>query len=344
MKLWIVACTLLAVAGGANANEIRPRLSGPWPDAHSLDAIQGEAVTYPSRSPFSPADLGPSGEAPGATARATIFRPAGRHKPRSVPAVIMLHGSGGVLWAREMAYGKQLAAMGVAALVVDAFAARAEMGSGFIDRLLNITETMMLADAFAGLHFLDRHPEIDPDRVALIGFSYGAMASMYAMNARVAEQLGNGRRFAAHVAFYGPCIARFADKRTTGAPLLMLYGTADILIDRRRCDEVADDMRRGGSAVDIIGYEGAPHQWDGGWGRRHIGRNLAPCRIEVERDGTARDQRTLLPMSGPALRRIILGLCVENKPYLIGADDEVRARSNRDLGDFLVRALRLERR
>ena len=44
-----------------------------------------------------------------------------------------------------------------------------------------------------------------------------------------------GERFAAHAAFYGPCIARFADPHTTGAPLLILYGTDDALIDPVRC-------------------------------------------------------------------------------------------------------------
>jgi dienelactone hydrolase len=339
-----IFAAFVVLASAAGASETRPRLTGPWPEPRQSEALVGDTVAFPSRSPFSPADLAPGGAAPATEARATLFLPPGRPKPRSVPAVIMLHGSGGVLWAREITYGRQFAAMGIAALVVDAFASRREMASGFIDRLLNITETMMLADAFAGLDYLARRPEIDADRVALIGFSYGGMATMYAMNARLSEQLGAGRRFAAHVAFYGPCIARFADTRTTGAPLLMLYGTADILIDRGRCEEVADDMRRGGSAVDIIAYEGAPHQWDGGWGRRLIGRNLAPCRIEVERDGTARDQRTLLPMSGPTLRRIILGLCVANEPYLIGSDEAVRARSNLDMGRFLARALNVDRR
>ena len=40
-------------------------------------------------------------------------------------------------------------------------------------------------------------------------------------------------------------------------------------------------------------------------------------------------------MSGPILRRAILALCVDDEPYMIGADDAVRARSNRDLGHFL---------
>ncbi len=240
--------------------------------------------------------------------------------------------------ARELTYGRQLATLGIAALVIDSYGARREMAQGFVERLINITETMMLADAYAGLNFLAARPEIDSSRVALIGFSYGAMAATYAMNARIADRLGGPHRFAAHIAFYGPCIARFADTRTIGASLLMLYGTDDILIDRTRCEEVAHDLRTGGSAVEIVAYENAPHQWDGGFGRRLIGRNLAPCRLEVERDGTIRDRRTLLPMTGPFMRRIILGLCVENRPYQIGADQQVRLRSNRDMGRFLERA------
>lgn len=325
----------------AAAEPLEQRLAAPWPNGPATDRIEGQDVTFASSSPFSPADFTDLAEAPKATARATLFMPPGKHKPGSLPAVIMLHGSGGVLSAREMTYGRQFAAMGVAALVIDVFAARRDLGVGFIDRLLNITESMMLADAYAGLAWLGaRHPEIDTKRVALIGFSYGAMATMYAMNARIAAQLGKGLTFAAHVAFYGPCIARFSDPRTTGAPLLYLYGTADILIDRRRCDTFAEDLRKGGSSVEIVAYEGAPHQWDGGWGRRTIGRTMDACRLWVERDGTVRDLNTLLPMSSPFTRKIILGLCASGPPYPIGADEGTRAKSNRDMGRFLARAFK----
>jgi len=336
--LFLIACCLWS--GAALAEPLQDRLTQPWPNGAVIDKIEGQPVSYPSASPFSPADFADLKAAPPATAEATLFMPPGRHKPRSLPAVIMLHGSGGVLAAREMTYGRQFASMGVAALAVDVFAARRELGYGFIDRLLNITESMMIADAYLGLRWLtEKYPEIDPARVALVGFSYGAMATMYSMNARVARQLGGGLKFAAHAAFYGPCIARFSDPRTTGAPLLILYGTADTLIDRARCEEYAADMRKGGSTVEIVAYEGAPHQWDGGWGRRSIGRTMHGCRLTVERDGTVRDLNTLLPMSTPFTRKIILGLCANGPAYPIGGDDAVRRKSNRDLGNFLARFL-----
>ena len=64
------------------------------------------------------------------------------------------------------------------------FGSRRERGTEFLERVLNITETMMLADAYSGLAFLATRPEIDPRRVVLTGFSYGAMAAMYALHAR----------------------------------------------------------------------------------------------------------------------------------------------------------------
>jgi acetyl esterase/lipase len=145
-----------------------------------------------------------------------------------------------------------------------------------------------------------------------------------------------------HVAFYAPCIARFADSRTTGAPLLMLYGDKDELIRPDRCAEIASDLRAGGSQVTIIAYPGAVHQWDGGLPRMLIGRNLSGCRFRVERDGTIRDEHTFLPMTGPFLRKVILALCVPDKPYPIGRDDRVRAESDRDFGAFLAKVFGAE--
>src|SRR3954453_3756833 len=164
------------------------------------------------------------------------------------------------------------------------------------------------------------------------------MAAMYALYAQIADALlPGGPRFAGHVSFYGPCIARFEDSRTTGAPLLMLLGGADEITDEQRCAEIADDLRAGRSRVETIVYAGAVHQWDGAFERRPIGHNLCRCSLRVERDGTIRDLRTGLAMTGPLSRKIILGLCtLFAGPYPIGRDDHVRARSNADWGRFLA--------
>jgi dienelactone hydrolase len=318
---------------------IGPALALPpvWPDADEVADIRGEAVQFPSSSPFLLTDAGNPELGSPTTATATFFRPADAAHGRRAPAVIMLHGSGGVLAAREMTYGRQFAAMGVAALVIDAFAARRDRATSFTERLLNITETMVLADAYAGLRWLSERGDVDPDRVALVGFSYGGMATLYAAQEQVASVFAPKHlRFAGHAAFYAPCIAQFEDRRTTGRPVLILMGAEDEIVSPDRCRTTADELRQGGATVELIVYPGAYHQWDGGWsGPRRIGRSLGDCRLRVHRDGTVRDRNTSLPMVDSLTRKIILGLCSDTNGYLIGRDDTVRSRSNADLARFL---------
>jgi hypothetical protein len=42
-------------------------------------------------------------------------------------------------------------------------------------------------------------------------------------------------------------------------------------------------------------------------------------------------------MTGRLLRAFELYLCTSSRPYPIGRDDAVRAKSNHDLGQFLMR-------
>jgi dienelactone hydrolase len=337
MRVTALILTGCVMAGPALADV--GRLTGPWPNGEALATAEQRRVTWPSASPFTPWDQMIGNGAP-TQATGTLFLP--RRAPASPlpPAVVMLHGSGGVLGPRELTYGRQFAALGLAALAIDSFAARRDRGTSFIDQLINITESMLLADAYAALRWLGEQGHADPRRVALIGFSCSAMATMYALNEGAAAAFApGGERFAAHAAFYGPCIATFEDERTTGAPLLILYGTEDELIDPARCAETAEGFRRGGSRVEVIAYAGAAHQWDDGWGPIRIGSLLNGCRLHLERDGTVRDLRSGLPMAGSFSRRAILALCVQRTPYLINADPAVRERSNADLGRFLARAL-----
>ena len=165
---------------------------------------------------------------------------------------------------------------------------------------------------------------------------------MYALMTDVADRMAPpGLRYAGHVSFYGPCVARFEDHRTTGAPLLMLYGGDDQVIDHERCSAFADDLRAGGSKVDVVVYPGAVGQWDGPFGRRLFGRNVSPCDFEVARDGTVHDRGNGVVMKNQATRQVLLSLCVTDKPYPIGRDDAVRRQSDRDFGRFLARVFQL---
>lgn len=340
-----LAHTLALVAACLAALIVRPAPAFPeaWRDGEALARIQAEPVSFRSFSPFTPADMASPDERVPMLAVATFFKAQPAQFPKS-SAVVILHGSSGVQSARELTYARQFAAMGTAALVIDSFAARRERGTSFIDRLLNITESMILADAYAGLGWLAARPDIDPERIAVIGFSYGALVSLLAAQEQVARTFAlSGPRFAGHVAFYAPCIAVFDDRTTTGKPVLMLAGDQDEIVTPERCNTAAVNLRAGGSDVEVIRYPEAYHQWDGAMsGPRRIGRTLDGCRLRVGVDGSVHDHNTMLPMIDSFTRKIILGLCSDSSGYLIGRDDTVRARSNADLGRFLARVLKLE--
>lgn len=328
----------IAAAWGTGA--LARDLDLPWPDPKIDDAMSGVEVEFPSHSPFSLSDVGRGPEDdPPTRASATLFLPKSASPSAPAPAAILMHGAAGVLDARELTYARQFSARGVAALVIDVFEPRRDLASGFINRLLNITEATFLADAWSGLRYLADRPEVDGSRVALIGFSYGGMVATYAAYSQIAETFArNGERFAGHIAFYAPCIAEFEDDRATGAPLLMLYGKRDAIIDPERCARVAAELEAGGADVEIVAYENAVHQWDGWFSReRPIGRSIAGCHFIVEPNGTVRDRHILLPMSTPLLRKVMLGLCAAEEGYLIGRDDSIRRRSNDRMGRFLSR-------
>jgi dienelactone hydrolase len=325
-----MALLAIVAARAAGAN---PGLTAEWPDPATLPQVVQENVTIASTSPYLFTDVGTE-RASATTVNGTLFLPPGPHAPHSLPAVVMLHGSGGVLASRELTYGKQLAAMGIAVLVVDSFGGRPERGNSYIERLLNITETMLVADGYAALGNLATRPEIDPKRVVLVGFSYGAMATMYALMTDVADRMAPpGLRYAGHVSFYGPCVARFEDHRTTGAPLLMLYGGDDQVIDHERCSAFADDLRAGGSKVDVVVYPGAGSM---GWPVRAppFGRNVS-LRLRVARDGTVHDRGNGVVMRTG--RRARSAEPVRHRLTLSDRrDDAVRRQSDRDFGRFLA--------
>ncbi len=298
-------------------------------------AIEGTTVRFPSANPFTLADAG--SDPPPIDAIGQLFLPPGSSGP--VPAVVLLHGAGGVGWARELTYARQLAANGWAALVVDVFGARVEPGTGFTARLLNVTEAMFLADAYAALRFLDAHPAVDGDRVALVGFSYGGMVATYALHAQVQALYAKRReRFRAHAAFYAPCIASFANRRTTGAPFLMLYGTDDAIVDPARCEATLADLEVGGSATSLEVYAGAAHRWDSGPRNWQAPRGLARCRFRVAADGTVHDERTYLPLDGYLARALALAWCADDDGYRIRGDAAIKARSDARLEAFLEAA------
>ena len=139
MRGFLAALSLVFLALSPARAETR-RLPDIWPPPNAAAGSEGVTATFLSHSPFNLANVGEGPERdPPTPADARLYMPPGASATSPSPAVVLLHGAGGVLRARELTYASQYAAMGAAALVIDAFGARPERASSFNERVLNIT-------------------------------------------------------------------------------------------------------------------------------------------------------------------------------------------------------------
>jgi dienelactone hydrolase len=182
-----------------------------------------------------------------------------------VPAVLICHGSDGVDGRGEF-HGEALNRAGFATLEIDMWAARGAT-RGPAARPAAVPES--LPDAFAALAFMARQPEIDPRRIAIIGFSWGGVVTLLSATRRYAETLAEpGTGFIAHAALY-PALwtynrmpgHEFND--LTGAPVLIQAGGADAYDDAEVCDDFLSSLDPATRAlVTLVVHPGATHAFD----------------------------------------------------------------------------------
>ena len=188
--------------------------------------------------------------------------------PGPFPAVVHLHGCGGLpddakTGATNHFWSERLAAWGYVVLVVDSFTTRG------IDNSCSGESAPRAADAYGALAWLARQPTVDANRIAVIGFSAGAIATLSIAEARDFELFENEAEhgFRAAIAFYPACMSDNAMK----IPTLILIGELDDWTPARAC-RAWTARRTGGSPVRLIVYPGAYHSFDvPRAGRRYFG-------------------------------------------------------------------------
>src|SRR5512143_2863137 len=77
-----------------------------------------------------------------------------------MPAVILIHGSGGISDEREGAWAKRLNAIGVASCIVDSFTGRGIRPPMYAGQSQFISFAAHLLDAYLALEILVTHPQI----------------------------------------------------------------------------------------------------------------------------------------------------------------------------------------
>jgi dienelactone hydrolase len=168
------------------------------------------------------------------------------------PAVVLLHTCLG-LPAQRASIGERIAAWGYVALFVDDFTTRGLKETCAVDFI------PALPDAYGALAYLGHLPDVDPARVAAVGFSQGGDTALkIATGAGTPSASDKGSVFRAAAAFYPPCAN--ANGAALVIPTLILVGAKDGVTPAADCAELAKRQQPG--MVKLVVYPGAAHAFD----------------------------------------------------------------------------------
>ena len=188
-----------------------------------------------------------------------------------LPAVLVLHTAGGFHDDQPIKNGPyvdRLNRAGIATLWIDMFPNRMSLPR---------TTREVMPQTFGSLLHLAVHPRIDPNRIGVIGFSYGGVLALIMTSQEVTQEYTGGKaRFAAHLAFYPICWIQQqilsgsnrvygADTyaKLTGAPAHILTGEKDDYDEPDTCPKFVaslpeSERKQFGATV----YPGAYHCFD----------------------------------------------------------------------------------
>jgi dienelactone hydrolase len=206
-----------------------------------------------------------------------LFKPEGAGP---FPAIVLSHSCSG-LSGNLYNWAERFTGAGYVVLVIDHLGPRGRKFNCPPNEH-NVSVTEFATDAFEALRFLQSQSYVDPQRIAQAGFSYGAMAGLRIASAKFARQhFGEGRHFAAVVAFYPLCNRpgsedyqrNFYDDIST--PLLLLLGREDDETLPASCVEQARKNAARGQPVEWKLYDNATHAFDAA--------NLAGAHVTFQR-------------------------------------------------------------
>jgi carboxymethylenebutenolidase len=184
----------------------------------------------------------------GPEVRAFVARPS---TPGPHPAVIMIHEWWG-LKPEIVGKAEALAQEGYVVIAPDTFRGST---TGWIPRAIyQVTTTpaeQVDGDLEAVFDWLSAQPDVQADRIAIMGFCYGGGASLR-------YSLSNDQ-LAATAVFYGSTIADAERLRVLSGPVLGVFGSADNAIPVSEVQAFEAALDQAGVPNQVTIYEGQPH-------------------------------------------------------------------------------------
>jgi len=250
-----------------------------------------------------------------------------------LPAVILVHGSGGVggntdRWAQE------LNQIGVAAFILDTFTGRGITDQSQLDSLA------MLYDTYRVLDILAKHPRVDRDRIAVMGFSKGGVTALYASLKRFQRMWGTpGVEFAAYLPVYAPCNTKYLeDEDVSNRPIRLFHSVADNWVPIAPCQAHVERLRHSGRDVKLFAYSDATHAFDVFFLKAPLNLRQAQtgrrCQLEERSPGKIVNRESGQPFK-------LDDPCVE-RGTTVAYNQQATAQATKDVKEFLTAAFHLK--
>ena len=229
-----------------------------------------------------------------------------------LPAVVLLHGSGGLGAGPEL-WAKHFNEMGIASFLIDSFSGRGLTQTSSNQALLG--RYNMILDAYRGADLIGAHPRIDPDRIAVIGFSRGGQSALYSSLKRFQATWTPRVTFAAHIPLYASCNPTLVgDTDVSEVPIRLFHGAADDYVPVAPCRAYVERLRAAGRDVELTEYPSVYHAYDNPLGAKtpivaRASQSVRACTLKEEPLGTIVNASTGQPFtySDP---------CVQTGPHL----------------------------
>ncbi len=205
------------------------------------------------------------------TPQMALYKPEGAGP---FPALVLHHQCSGLRndrWQNRsmLEWAKTAVARGYVALLVDTLGPRGAQTVCYGPQN-NVTFATGVKDALQAAEHLRKFDFVDKRRIALAGYSWGAMVGVLASSKLWGESLAPGERPAAAVAFYPGCftirpktVSPYEIVRPDiDRPLLVLMGADDNETPPTDCISRLEPLKSRGAPVEWHVYPDTTHCWD----------------------------------------------------------------------------------
>jgi dienelactone hydrolase len=251
--------------------------------------------------------------------------------PGKLPVVVLVHGSGGISGNIPM-WEQDLGALGIATFTIDSMSGRGLQGVGTNQATLG--RANMILDVYRGLEVLAKNARIDPQRVAIMGFSRGGQATLYSSLTRFQKMWNkSGITPAAYIPLYPDCSTTYqGDTEMTNAPIRIFHGAPDSYNPIASCKAYMGRLKAAGRDIDISEFPNAPHGYDNPLGAvpaavAKDNQSVRNCKLREGDGGVLMNVATEQPFA-------YSDACVALDP-VVGDDPDARDASRKAVGVFL---------